>query len=458
MGGAVKTKRVGQSLALASVLSVGGGLSPVAAQDGASGGTTLTFGIETSLSINDNFGFDATSAGTSTLLDTTLSFGYLSETALDRFAFDADGVVRASNLPGAGGDLRFDDPDLRLSYSREGANSRLGIEARYNDANLDFLDPFEFIDDGVLLSGSGRREIRSARLSFDIGTNAPFGLGVELGREVRNFSDTTDPELFDSTTDDIALTARMQISPVIEGRVVLSQENYSADDLALTERTTRALSFGLTYEISPVTTLDASLGIEKIEDSGSDDDIFGTFGLTRALANGSAGVELDRSFGTEGRRTTLSVNRTMDLPAGTLAYSLGATNDELGGTGVVGSVDFTQTLPQGELAASLERRVTGTPDGDDILTTTATVGYSMPATPLSTLSFDFDYVAVDETGSGSVASTDRSTFRATYTRELTPDWDLSAGYEHQRLFTEGSGTASSNEVFLTLGREFSIRN
>lgn len=459
MGEAVKKNRIGQCLALASILSVGGGFGPAAAQDDAPGGTTLTFGIESSLSVSDNYTLDTTSPGTSTILDTALSFGYLSETAVDRFAFDADGVLRASSLPGAGGDVRFDDSSVALSYAREGANSRFSVEAAYSDANLDFLDPFEFIDDGVLLSGSGRRAISSAGLNFETGTSAPLGFGIELDHEAINYSDTTDPGLFDSQTDDVALTARMQISPVIEGRVRLSQEDYSAEDLVLTDRTTRALSFGVTYEISPVTTLDASLGIEKIDDSvsGADEGTFGTLSLTRALANGSAGLELDRSFGSEGGRTTLSANRAMELPSGTLAFSLGVTKGEADGTGIVGTVDYTQTLPQGELAASLERSVTSSSAGDDVLTTTVALGYSMPATPVSILSFDFDYVAVDDVGSGSTTSTDRSTFRAAYTHELTPDWDLSAGYEHQRLSTEGAGTASSNEIFMTLGREFSIR-
>lgn len=459
MGGAVKKNRIGQCLALASIVSVGGGFGPAAAQEDAPGGTTLTFGIETSLRISDNYTLDVTPPGTSTILDTGLSFGYLNETAVDRLAFDAEGVLRASDLPGAGGDVRFDDYSLAFSYVREGADSRFSIDAAYTDANLDFLDPFEFIDDGILLSGSGRRAISSANLNFETGINGPLGFGIELDHEALDYSDTTDPSLFDSQTDEIVLTARARISPVIEGRARLLQEDYSAEDLVLTDRTTRALSFGATYEISPVTTLDASLGLERIDDSvtGDDEGTFGTLSLTRALANGSAGVELDRSFGSEGGRTTLSANRAMELPTGTLAFSLGVTQGEADGTGIVGSVDYTQTLPQGELDASLERRVTSSSAGDDVLTTTVALGYSMPATPVSILSFDFDYVAVDDVGPGSTTSTDRSTFRAAYTHELTPDWDLSAGYEHQRLSTEGSGTASSNEIFMTLGREFSIR-
>ena len=455
----MKTQRIGHSVALASIICVVGGFGPAAAQEDAPGGTILTFGIETRLGINDNYGLDVSSPGTSTILDTSLSFGYLAETATDRFSVDVDGILRASDLPGAGGDFRFDDPGVTISYDREGANSRLTATGAYNDANLDFIDPFEFIEDGDLISGSGRRATSSARVIFETGTSGPLGFGFELGRRGVNYTDTTDAALFDSQTDDVALTSRLQLSPVIEGRVRLTQENYSAEDVTSTDRTTRALSVGATYEISPVTTLDATLGLERIDDSvdGVDDGSFGSLNLTRALANGSAGLALDRSFGTEGGRTTLSLNRDLELPNGRLAFNLGVTKGELGGSGLVGSVDYAQTLPRGDLTASLERSVDSDSTGNDVLTTRAALGYSMPATAISNLSFDFDYVAVDDVGSGSTVSSDRSTFTAAYTHELTADWDLSAGYEYQRRFTEGTGTASSNEIFMTLGREFSIR-
>ncbi len=465
MGGAVKKQRIGHSRALAGIICVLGGLvAPALAQDveadeAVVGGTVLTFGVETTLSVSDNYSLEVDAPGTSTILDTVLSFGYLSETAVDRFAFDVDGVLRASELPGAGGDFRFDDPDVALSYAREGANSRFSIEADYGETNLDFIDPFEFVDDGILTEGAGIRETRSARLIFETGTSDPLGFGVELGHEALDYRDTTDTGLFDNQTDDIALTARLRLSPVLEGRARLSYEDYSAEDLVQTERTTRALSFGAAYEISPILFLDATLGVEDIEDTETGDDVgaFGTVELTRALPNGSVGVTLDRSFGIEGGRTTLSVNRAMDLPSGTLAFSIGVTEGEIGNAGVVGSIDYTQTLARGAITASLERRVVSSSSGNNVLTTEAALGYTVPTTAVSSLSFDFDYVEVEEVGTGTFVNTNRSSLRATYSHELTPDWDLSAGYEYQREVTDGSGTANSNTVFMTLGREFSIR-
>ena len=457
----MKRQRIGHSMALASIICVVGGFGPAVAQDGTPGGTTLTFGIETSLDVSDNYNLAVVAPGTSTVLDTTLSFGYLSETAIDRFAFDIDGVVRASDIPGVGGDVRFDDVNAALSYSREGANSRFSATADYNRVNLDFLDPFTLanLSDTTLTNSSGILASQNASLNFEAGINDPLGFGIELGHQGADYSNTTDPGLFDTTTDSIALTSRLRLSPVAEARARLSQENYRADDLINTDRTTRALSFGLAYELSPVTILDASIGTERIETVGAATTrgTFGTVSLTRALTNGSAGLILDRSFGIEGGRTTLTANRSMDLPSGTLAYSLGVTRGELGGTAVVGSIAYSQTLPRGDLTASLDRSVESSTSGNDILTTNAALGYTFALTPASGLSLDFNYAEVENVGSGTAADSNRSSIRAQYTRELTPDWDLSAGYEHQRRVTEGSGTADSNTIFMTLGREFSIR-
>ena len=164
--------------------------------------------------------------------------------------------------------------------------------------------------------------------------------------------------LFDSQTDDIALTSRLRLSPVAEARVRLSQEDYTDEDLIPADRTTRALSFGVAYELDPVTTLDVIVGVSKIDEAatGTSRGTFGTLTLTRATGQWHARLILDRSFGIEGGRTTLSVNRSMDLPSGTLAFSLGVTQGELGNTEVIGSIAYNQTLPRGTLTASLDRR------------------------------------------------------------------------------------------------------
>ena len=459
----MKRQRIGHSLALASSLFIVGGFAPAVAQEDAPGGTTLTFGINSKLSVSDNYTLAVVAPGTSTILDTTLSFGYLSQTAISRFAFDIDGVLRVADLPGAGSSngTRFDDINAALSYTHEGANSRFSATANYNRIDLDFLNPFALTDisDVDLINSGGTRNNRNARVIFETGIDDPLGFGFELGHDNFSYSNTTDPGLFDTTTNDFALTSRLRLSAVAEGRVRLSQENYTAGGLIPTDRTTRALSFGVAYELSGVTTLDTSVGVEKIDTVGfgTQRGKFGTISLTRAMANGTAGLVLDRSFGIEGGRTTLTAARDLALPSGTLAFSLGVTRGEQSGNQLIGSIDYSQTLPRGTLTASLDRSVDSSTSGNDILTTNAALGYSIALSSVSDLSLDFDYAEIKNDGSGTTSNTNRKSLRAEYTHALTQDWDLSAGYEHQRLVTQGTGTASSNTIFLTLGRAFSIR-
>ena len=458
----MKRQRIGHSLALASTFFIVGGFVPAAAQDVAPGGTILTFGINSRLSVSDNYSLAVVAPGTSTILDTTLSFGYLTETATTRFAFDIDGVLRVADLPGAGSSsgTRFDDINAELGYTREGANSRLSVTARYNRIDLDFLDPFTLteISDIDLTDSGGTRNSRNARIIFETGINDPLGFGFELGHDDYSYSGTTDPGLFGTTTNDAALTSRLRLSPVAEARARLSQENYTADGVVPTDRTTRALSFGLAYDLSPATVLDTSIGIANIKEGGTTDrGGFGTVGLTQARVNGTASLLLDQSFGIEGQRTTLTAGRDLALPSGTLAFSFGVTRGEQSGTQIVGSVDYSQTLPRGTLTAAFDRRVDSSTSGNDILTTNATLGYTMALSPIADLSFDFNYAEINNDGTGTTNDTNRKLLRAEYTRALTEDWNLSAGYEHQRLVTQGTGTANSNTVFLSLGREFSIR-
>lgn len=457
----MKRQRIGHSLALASVISTVGGFAPAVAQEDAPGGTTLTFGIETGLSVSDNYSLEVTSPGTSTILDTTLSFGYLSETPLSRFAFDLDGVLRVADLPGTGSSgTQFDDINAALRYTYDDRNTRIIATADYNRIDLDFLDPFDLVDitDVDLTSSGGTRNSNRARILFETGLSDPFGFGFELGHEEFSYSDTTDPGLFDTTTNDYALTTRLRLSPVAEARARLSQEDYTAGGPDATDRITRALSFGLAYELSPAMVLDASIGIENIEEDGDTDrGGVGTLSLTQARVNGTAALLLDQSFGIEGGRTTLTAARDLALPSGTLAFTFGITNGEQSGIDFVGSIDYSQILPRGVLTASLDRRVDSSTSGNDILTTNAALGYTMALSPVSDLSFDFDYAEIENDGTGSTSDTNRKLLRAEYTYALTQDWGLSAGYEHQRLSTEGTGTANSNTVFLTVGREFSIR-
>ncbi|NJM81630.1 MAG: hypothetical protein HC844_03310 [Tabrizicola sp.] len=456
-------RRVGHSLALAGALLAGSEVTIAFAQEEDRGGTTLTFGLASTVNISDNFNLEVDAPGTSTILDNEFTFGLLSETRTERLSFDLGAVLRFADIPGAGSDISVDDPSAAFAYSRDWANSRLSLSADYNQADLDFLDPFELVDDFDdidLVTDTGTRKTSAARLTFETGLNDPFGVELDLQHDDVDYVDTTDPELFDNRTDEASLTGKFRFSPVLEGRVTAALENYTADDAIDTDRTSTRLSFGATYEVSPVLTVDAELGTEKIDEDSlgtSDRGTFGAVEVTQTLANGTAGLLLERTFGIEGGRTSLSVSRDMELPGGTLGFSLGATRGELGSTELLAGLDYSRALPRGTVTAELDRSVVSNDAGNDVLTTRAALGLDLNLAPLSTVSFGLDYAETEDAGAGTTSRSDRTGLRAEYSHELTPDWDLTTGYEHTRLFTEGTGTATSNTVFLTLERVFTLR-
>src|SRR6056297_3997679 len=240
------------------------------AQQGSSpeaGGPVLTFGISSTLSATDNYNLDPNNSENAELFDSRLSFGYENRRVNDVLSFDLSGILRAVEPPG--GSRTFDDQRARLGYDRQGINSKLSFSADYSLSSVDALDPFDddrFFDDDPLEESDltqdrGDREQIGARFSFNTGLTDPLGFTLDGRYRERIYSDTSDPDLFDTQLFNLSATARATLSPVSEARVVLRYEDYAAEDAPQTDRETSSLNFGLTQALSRIDTLDVSLGV-----------------------------------------------------------------------------------------------------------------------------------------------------------------------------------------------------
>lgn len=453
-------------------------ITPAAGQDlnQDDGGLTLTYGISSSLRANDNIGLDSPSPGDSFLWDNELSFGLLKQTQVDTLTLDLSGILRLSDTPATSDGFDFDDQRIGFGYIRDGSNSRLSFDARYREADLSFTDPVRLVlddinndgvlDDQDLLVDDGTLRTTNLNFAYEAGINNPFGAGFELDYDLRRNSDTAEVDRVDTDVFDIEVFGRFTLSPVAEGRVVLGYEDFEEDDDQNETRTTQDVIFELGYDVSPVTLLEASLGYRDIEETTlapitrtTESGVIASIGLTRTLVNGSAGVLLDTDLTISGRRTTLSFSRNLDLPTGSLGVVVGAAfSDGSDSTDFIGALEYIQSLPRGTFTAMLERESVTDQDGDDRVTSVASLGYETLINPSSSLLFELDYVMNDESlGAGLDRTTDAATFRATYIRELTQDWNLRTGYEYRAFDESDDDFADSNEIFLTLEREFSIR-
>ncbi len=456
-----------------SVFSLGAGLT--LAQQGSSpedGGPVLTFGISSTLSATDNYNLDPNNSESAELFDNKLSFGYLNQRANDVFRLDLSGLLRANEPPG---DSRtFDDQRVRLGYDREGVNSTLSFGADYSLASVNSLDPFDRdrffeddpLDENDLIEDQGDREQISSRFSFEAGLNNPVGFILDGRYREQTYTDTTDPDLFDTELFSITGTTRFTLSPVTEARVVLRYDDYTADDVEQTDRQTTSYSLGLTQALSPIDTLDVSLGYQQIEteetilgirDSDTQTGLIGSIDLTRELTRGTIGTSFDLRESVNGQTATWLVNRAMPLPRGAIEISLGATSDVDDTVRPVGSLDFTHEMKRSTLTASLERQVRTSSRSNELRTTSASLGYNYEINSLSDISFSANYAELKQAGGPAVNDTTRTDLRATYSRALTPDWRLSSGYEYRIRDETGVGDATSNRVFLTLEREFTVR-
>jgi hypothetical protein len=440
-------------------------VSYAGAQDGPNPSVTLSFG--TSLSINDNKALDPVSAGTTTSLDNSLGLAYQTETATSLLRLDLGTVLRFSNEPGKTTKNGFDNHRASLRYVLTGASSQLAVSASQRQSDVSNFDPFAQaaedptapVDSVDLTPGSvGQRTDRSVRLGFETGTGGPLGFSASLSRRERSFTGTTSSDLYDSLTDSVSLGSSLHLSDRSTATVSLSQTDYSAQDVAKTDRSTRKLALGLDHALTPSLTLGASLGktwIDLDETSGairsrsSRDGINGGLSLTKALPNGSLGLSYSRDISINGARDSLQLTRSMDLPRGKLDLALGTSQLDGRKATWIGSLGYSHELPRGAITARLNRQGSTSDAKEEIVSTRLNLGWSQELTAQTGVSMSFDYLDV----ASDVAGKDRSRARLNlaYTWDLAQDWQLSGGYSHTRAH-EASGNAKSNTVFLSLQR------
>jgi hypothetical protein len=446
----------------ASVLAVLAAAQPVPLTvfaQGAPAGTLLTLGVSTDLRVNDNLDLDPVSAGSTVSSDTRLSFGLLSETPLSTLSLSGSGLLRAENEPGTGFATGFEDPSVNLSYTRDGANAAFSFEASFDRTEIDGFTLVEDEEIGVsdLILDTGTRDNYRVGTMLEIGSQAPLGFVLELERSGTMYNGTTDPGLYDRFTDSASATAVLRFSPVTTGQASLDVERFSAEDAVMTTRDTRALRFGLAYELSETTVIEASLGSSEIDDSvdGVTRGFEAGVTLTHELPLGAIAVSFNSELTTAGRRSTLEARRSFIFPAGTFEISVGAVDGEDADPQIVGGLTYNRELRTGEISASLSRNVSVNVDSNVQKTTRATLGLSQELNTLSSVAFNLDYIEISDSGGGAITGSERGTFSATYQRDLTEDWNLSIGYQRRYLSEAGASDAWDNVVFLTLDREFS---
>lgn len=435
----------------------------------AQGGLQFDIGISSMLTVDDNFQLQTNSSGTSTIWDNRLDFNLSSVTGVQDFSLIGSGVLRYADIPNRS-ISGFEDPTLRLRYRHDGVNSQLTLTGRYRYVDREFLDPFQIEQEETnfngLYAGGGTVTFMNAALNYVTGINDPLTFTLDLGHDEKDYDAAaiaSNVRLFDTETDTIDANVLMKLSPVTSLRFSAGLTDYSAEDTNRTERQTTDYAIGVVQDINPVLILDAQVGYTEVETdtilgTARRDGATGAVALTQTLPNGTAFASLDSTLNQNGTSTTLRFGRDLQLPLGNLRASVGGTKTPGGDTYVIATVAYSRQMKSSDISVSLNRTVSTNNIDEDVLDTRLTVGYGYEIDNNSRINLALNWGRSESAGIGAAPTIERTTLRASYSRDLTQDWAMTGGVQlRQRSDSSIVGDAQSNAVFLSLDRTFNFR-
>jgi len=435
------------------------------------GGLLLTYGIEQRIEAGENLELSNPEGGKGAIASTILSFGLSSETRTQRLEFGATTALRLSDLDERGSEAELGDTRLRLSYEREVANAIWSVDAGFSRLDIGFLNALSNFrdDDGIIdlprdfvdLTGRGTRQ------AYEVGTRLELGrqdlIGYILSAQVSriDYSDTTDAGLTPNQSWELGGEVILRFLPTTTGRVELGTQNFSDDGGDGTDRTINEVALGLIHEFTSRTRVDTYLGYNEVDETDliagdtSTSGVIGGIGLEYDMPNGMWTADLDVTRNASGRLQTFSIGRSLEIPNGGLAASIGIARDPRDETHLIGSLDWIQELGANDIAARLSRSITTSTDGDSRVTTIADLNYIWGLTPLSSISFGAAYAVTGATPTA--GQIERADFSAIYNHSLTRDWALNAGVIYRIRDEEGIGRSESPLFLVSVGRDFAWR-
>ncbi|MEO8242358.1 MAG: hypothetical protein ABI832_08585 [bacterium] len=423
----------------------------------------LTFNLGSSLTYDDNPDLSVTGSGPLTSLDTRLGLDLNTATPGQSLQFGLNGLGRVTSGDG----LVFRDPSANLAYTLDGANSRLSVTALYQQSPVDLFEPVVASDGSVtptdILATSGKITTSSAGFSFETGLQGPLGFDLSGNYSGRAYSDTSDPSVYDSTSEDLTAAVHLRMATGGDLSLTASASQTDYQNATQTLRNGSDLSLGYSQDLRPGLALQASLGESRTttRESGSADSTstgaIGSLGLDADLVNGQASVQLSSTRDAVGARQSLSFGRSLELPTGNLDATFGLSGRRGEGSQLIGTLSYSYTLPTDNFGVNLSRQVVLNADNLDVANTVLGVTYQHQINDVSSLGLSVNLLATGGGGSPGVDDALRQSFSTTYTRDLTADWQLATGYQFRSLDQSSVGTAQSNSVFLTISRKFTLR-
>ncbi len=440
---------------------------PIVAAFAQESGLEITATVGETLRVSDNFERVLDPSGTSVVAQTDLNFNLKSETSVDSLVIGLGGVIEAGHFA----DRRDDNVDLDQSffnanYTRSVSDTRFSFGGSFRNSDVTDTDITEGFDDRDLIVDVGELSTYGVTFGFETGIDAPFGLSFDSSLQKREYSNTSNEDLFDSDSQSYDLVARFDLTPTTTLRALTGYSEFDSQDNEDTLRESTYVGLGLTHEFSPSVSANFQLTYDRNETHETIDDrrretthegpaVESGFRVDRP--NGSIGARYNSRISSTGRTDTLWFDRDLDLPRGALSFSLGATESDNSSVRGIANITFSQELPSGLFNATFaQSATTRNEDEDEAIRTTLNLGYTHQINSISSLAASANLANINVLGDTG-GDSDRATLSLTYRHEVTKDWDLTAGVEHYFSKQEDQRNRTSNTVFMGLERSFSFR-
>ncbi len=405
-----------------------------AQQNSDRGGMLSQLRISERLLTRDTTSPDALVDGTSNQAITTFDYSFSTETRTEAFTFDAGGTYRFIDGPTTDGfEGEFTSPNVRLRYQQVAASASLAVAvdaAREDLADVSALSVRNTSDEALPadlldLEDGGIRTALGFSSRLTLRDDAPFGW--ELGLLVNDVSYDDLPigsGLRDSTTTRADVTARLDITPVLQAKLGTQYSYTQTDGTSDTDR----------YSLIASSTL--------------------------SMPNGTYSVFGRHTQGEGGGTTALSFGRSFDLPNTKTSFALGATqtsDDTLFATGsAMLEHSFGQDSAFGPVTLSAEREVAAEGNRNEEILTSLSMAGSYALSPVARLRLTAELGQAEEVATGDTMTLSEATLALNY--DFSRDWrgaaDVRAKYRDP-----SDGTATESTTFgVSLTRSFAVRH
>ena len=455
----------------ALALGVLGAVSlPSSAQDTPTG-IVMEFGVDQRFQYNSNLGLNPNGEDGSFTSATELSFNLSSETAIDRLNFSASTTHRIVDGP-RDFDNGFDGVNARFRWQRDVGHSDLSLSARYFTSSIEFSTLFGEVDeDGNLIAdtdevftGTGRRTNYNLGFETNLMKDGPLTLQFRGNYARRDYEDVISTTLVDNERYTFGATATLEFSEVLDGTLDYQYDDFTSEDLDLTERESERLTFQLGYDVSETLRVTGLIGTSRVESTTGigaargtrveDGFVYGV-GVVYERPNGGYSLDFTSSIDQDGRRDELVLGRSYEFKDGQLAFAVGYAREDNGDDALTADIQYQKELPNGIFDIRYRRGIASDANDVNRLTQALSAGYSYELNDFSSLDFNASYASQENTNGTS--KSERAELGATYSYELTEDWSLNTGYLYRMRNGATSSSANDHSVFVSLGRRFSIR-